>query len=146
MTPAINLGVTQMCEHGLGASGQNIGSGWSGSFGANTRVALSNHSLTVKNPAGGYFYGRMTFSCYATLSAIIQGSTVVDSDAQTVWGEFAFSNATGGSAQHCHVAYSFVTKLMTAGAHTLSLGVWVAAGTMTFDSNDGGTAIVYEVP
>jgi hypothetical protein len=142
----IYLGNTPMCEHGLGSNGGNPFGPWAGTFGAGQRVSLFQFPLTIKNPAGGHIYGRVAFSSYTnTPGSVIQGSSVVDSGAQSVWARYYFNNITG-AAMWEQFAYTFWMGPYAAGAHNLDLGVYIAAGTLTFDANGGGTALAYEIP
>lgn len=142
MSSPIYLGSTQMCEHGLGWNAGNVNTGWSGTFGASTRVNLWSLSVTNKNPSGAYIYGMATFTCYTSVAgSLIQGSTNLDGGGQTVWGLFCFNN----TSTHWQYAYSFYVGPFT-GAHTVEIGLWVASGNAIFDSNDGGDVAIWEIP
>ena len=135
-----------MCEHDLGSNGANVFGPWSGTFPAAQRVSLFSLPVTVKNPAGAVILGRAAFGCYTSIvGSVIMGSTVVDGGAQATWGRKYFNNISGAATWE-QFAYTFSTAKIAAGAHTLDIGVWIPAGSLTFDANGGGTAIAYELP
>jgi hypothetical protein len=135
-----------MCEHDLAVGYANTWGGWGGSYGAGARVQLSGDmSVTVVNGNGANLGGSMDLTCYTpTAGTIIQGSVTIDGGGQMLFGRQYF-NLTN---EHWPVSFDWWTSLgkIAAGVHTVNCGVYVVAGTVTFDGNDGGTFIVREWP
>jgi len=141
MTSPINLGNTQMCEHGLGSMIADSQGGWAGS-GFTGRVSLMQRSITVKNPAGSVLLaGFADFTLWTSVvGSVIQGSVVVDGGAQALFSKLAFNKA----GEHVQFSFGWYAGYVNAGAHALDLGVYVAAGSINFDGQDGGTFAAWE--
>lgn len=140
MTSPIVLGTTQICERALAHDLQNQqGGGWV-SAGVTGRVALFGHTITVVNGNNGVVHGITEVTCYTGIVGTqIQGSTTVDGGAQTVWGLFTFNQVS----DHTQFRFAWAYTL-TGVAHGISVGLWIAAGSINFDANDGGTSSVWE--
>ena len=142
MTSPILLGGTQMCERLLGHDTHSEPGGAWVAPGVTGRVALLGHSITVQNPNGAVLHGMTELSCYtSTAGTEIQGSTTLDGSGQTVWGLFTFNTVS----EHTLIKWCW-SYAAGAGAHSISVGLWIAAGSINFDSNDGGTSSVWERP
>jgi hypothetical protein len=131
-----------MCERALGHDNYSQGGGGWVASGVTGRVSLLGHSITVHNPNGAVIQGVTEVSCYTvTAGSLIQGSTTLDGSGQTVWGLFFF-NTTG---EHTQFKWCWAYSA-AAGAHSVTCGLWIAAGSIQFDGNDGGTSSVWERP
>jgi hypothetical protein len=140
MASPVLLGKTQMCEHGLGAYGQNVIGSWSGTFGV-SRVGLFSGNVTIENPNGAYLMGRAQFQALTNnTGSLIQGSTIIDGAAQVVWGLFCYSQA-----RHWQFSFCWRQGKLAAGQHSVNIGVWIASGSLVFNSADGGNSLVWEV-
>jgi hypothetical protein len=135
VTAPINLGVTQMCEHGLGSVSYNTWGGWSGS-GYTGRVGLTGaRPITIVNGKGALVVGFADFLCWTSIvGTAIQGSVVVDGGAQTVWSRLYFNK----SGEYVQFSFGYYVGALAPGAHTIDFGVWIAAGSLNFDSACGG--------
>jgi hypothetical protein len=135
----IIAGASQLSERVLGQSIINeAGGGWAGGF--TGRVGLKQHSLTVTNPAGATVQGVMDLTCYTGIGgSVIQGSLSVDGGGQSVWGILYWNLVS----THFHFWWPW-SVAVGPGAHTFNVGIWVAAGNVYFDSNDGGTSVCWE--
>jgi hypothetical protein len=140
VSPRIIAGAYQLSERALGQSMINSQQGWSGGYGAGTRVSIGQHSLTVVNPAGATVQGAVDMTCWSgTVGSVIQGSLSVDGAAQAVYSELYFNLA----GTHMHYWWNW-SAAVGPGAHTFNIGLWVAAGNVQFDGNDGGTLFCWE--
>jgi len=143
--PEIILGTAQITTHPAGFTGNDSGTGWAGSFSAAQLVGLFSHTITVTNPAGGRVVGRSTFTCNNSggSGTEMQGSVTVDGGTQTVYGLFYFNTST---SRWFEFDFSWSTPVLTPVAHTIGIGVWVAAGTVNFQSaNQAGDSFCWEI-
>jgi hypothetical protein len=140
VTSTILLGTTPVSPRALAHELQNQqGGAWIAS-GVTGRVALLTHSVTINDPSSPGVHGITEVSCYTpTVGTVIQGSTTVDGGAQTVWGIFCFNQVS----DHTQVRFAWA-YVLAPGAHSISVGLWIAAGSINFDANDGGTSSVWE--
>jgi hypothetical protein len=140
--PDIYLGGTKMLRHGLGANGSIVnppGAGWGGSYGVGFTL-LFQWNVTVVCPDGSYIFGRTEFSAYGSNGMVIEGCAQENGATLVGWGK----QWTYGWRQQ--FAYSWYVGRLAPGAHTINSGVYVEAGTISFDGNAGGTSLAWEMP
>lgn len=143
MASPIYLGGTQMCEHGLGLYGGNVVGGWSGTFGVGA-VNLFNLYPVIKNPDGGTIAGAMTASMWSgTGFTSVQGAVQVDGGG---WNTGFAHSIVPRLNYHFRFKFQFWVGGLGPGSHTFNVGIYVdgSSSTITFDSNDGGTCLVWE--
>lgn len=151
MVSPILLGNTPILRHGLGAAGYNVnapGGGWGGTYGVGY-VQLFINTVTISHPDGSNLYGRACFDCYTAVpGSVIEGCIQIDGGGLVGFGRFYFINPNGAAAfeQFCFTWNSAAYGRLAAGNHTVSVGVYVEAGQVTFDTDCGGVALVEEVP
>lgn len=143
MSSPILLGSTQMCEHGLGSNCDNTWGGWSGSGYGVGYVQLFSTTIAVKNGSPTpWVFGSVDLSCWTSVAGSkIQGQVNVDGGGATNFGLFYF-NTTG---EHTQWSYQWYLQV-SAGTHTINAGLYIAAGSINFDSNDGGVMSMWEKP
>jgi len=144
MSSEIILGGLQACERPLGYDVQNTWGGWSGTYTA-FFVNLFNHTITIKNPNGAYALGQTSFTSYCSGISNVQG--MVETNSQIVhgvsWGKMYYAYAS----YHERFTYVWYSDFLTPGTHSFQAGIFVSSGSsITFDSNDGGTSSLWEVP
>lgn len=142
MTSPILLGGTQVCERALAHDMHTEpGGAWVAS-GVTGRVGLIGHSFTVVNPNGAVVHGIADLSCYTSIAGTeIQGSTILDSAGQVIWGLLTFNTIS----EHTPFSYAWAYSVGP-GPHSIGVGIWIAAGSINFDGNDGGTSSLWERP